>query len=418
MKISDLRNLLLSALLVILGAVLGYQIRGGQNIFGVSEVVRRLQDVKIINSTPPPENRDVDFSQFWEVWKILERDYLDPEKLDKQKMTWGAIRGLTSSLEDPYTMYLPPTDQKRSEEDLQGSFFGVGIQLGYIDGTLAVQTPIKGSPADKAGVKAKDLILHVEDKARGFDEDTQGWSLVEAVDHIRGDKGSIVTLTLFRKDDPEKKDPFKVDLARGEIIVPSAEVKYIDQNGQRVALITLSRFGERTVGELDTAIRDIQSQQPRISGIILDMRNNPGGFLDGAIDIASEFIKTGPIVTQKGKYATHTFESKGTGRLESYPLVVVVNGGSASASEIVAGALRDRRQAELIGEKTFGKGTVQDALRLEGGAGLHVTIARWLLPGGDWIHKEGIPVQIELKDDEKTPNDEVIDKAVEELTKR
>ncbi len=407
-----LRNLLIAVLLMVLGGMVGYRIKERGGIQGA--VSQPLAQFQLTNTEQPSDFQKVDFSQFWEVWSILERDYLDHEKLQQDKMVYGAIQGMTSSLQDPYTVFLPPVDQKRSEEDLSGSFYGVGIQLGYIDNVLAVQAPLKGSPAERAGVKAKDLILHVKDERKGFDKDTQGWSLSEAVDHIRGDAGTSVILTLLRRD--EKPEPFTVTLERGEIIVPSAELSYIEKKNKKYAHITLSRFGERTDAELAAAIRDIKGQR-KVDGIILDLRNNPGGFLDGAITVASKFIKTGTVVTQKGKYTSRDYSTKGLPELADYPVIVVVNGGSASASEIVAGALRDRRNAKLVGEKTFGKGTVQDALKLDGGAGLHVTIARWLLPKGDWIHDTGIPVTVEVKDDEKTPEDEVINRAVEEIGK-
>jgi carboxyl-terminal processing protease len=423
---SPLRNLLLSIVLVVLGGVLGYrykatELQGAPSLLGrLTQQVQPAQskdDSVAVNTAVPSEHQEIDFSQFWKVWDILERDYLDTQKINHKQMVYGAIKGMTAALDDPYTMYLPPTEQKRSEEDLQGSFFGVGIQLGYVDNTLAVQSPIKGSPAERAGVKAKDLILHVKDEKNKLDEDTQGWTLEHAVDIIRGEKGTVVELTLYRKDDPTHKEPFKVSLERGEIVVPSAELIFKDkpnQPGKKVAVITLSRFGERTTGEMASIVKEIQAEK-NTAGIVLDMRNNPGGYLDGAIDVASLFIKSGAVVTQQGKNSSHTYNSKGPGTLEKYPVVVLVNGGSASAAEIVTGALRDRRQAKLVGEKTFGKGTVQDALKLDGGAGLHVTIARWLLPGGSWIHKEGIPVQVEVKDDMNTEQDEALDRALIEL---
>jgi carboxyl-terminal processing protease len=409
-----IRNLAFASLLLVLGGVIGYRIaeRGGINKIVAEPVIQ----YNLLNTQQPTDYKDVDFAQFWEVWKILEQNYLDPNKLKKDEMVFGAIKGMTSSLGDPYTIYLPPAEEKRTEEDLQGSFFGVGIQLGYVDNFLAVMSPLKGSPAEKAGIKAKDLILHVKDDVKKIDKDTTGWSLNEAVNYIRGDKGSSVTLTLLRRD--EKKEPFTVTLQRDEIIVPSAEFKYIDKDGKKYAHITLSRFGERTLEELNTAIGDIQKQNPKVSGIILDVRNNPGGFLDGAIRIASEFIKSGVIVTQQGKYSKKDYSALGGARLAEYPLVVIMNGGSASASEIVAGALRDQKNALLIGEKSFGKGTVQDALKLDHGAGLHVTIARWLLPKGDWIHEQGIPANVEVKDDPNTSEDEILNKALDEVARK
>lgn len=408
------KQVIISLLLIVLGGVVGYKIRGGETIPGLSPVLNKTGLVKVQNTNQPDQYKNVDFKQFWDVWQILESNYLDREKVVPNEMVNGAIKGMTSSLGDPYTMFLPPDDQKRTEEDLSGSFFGVGIQLGYVDNILAVETPLKGSPAEKAGLKAKDYIIHIKDDKT--DSDTQGWSLSEAVDKIRGEKGTNVTLTIIRRS--EKPEPFTVTLTRDEIIVPSAELTYADlSNGKKAAVITISRFGERTDAELNAAIQDIQKQSPKVFGIIVDMRNNPGGFLDGAVSVGSEFIRDGVIVTQKGRDTSKDYLARGSARLAEYPVEVVVNGGSASAAEIVAGALRDRRGAKLIGEKTFGKGTVQDALRLPNGAGLHVTIAKWILPKGDWIQTTGIPVNVEVKDDDKTPEDEVMLKAQEELLK-
>lgn len=414
-------NFVIGALLLALGAVIGYKTREGALPPVLTQfangALAKFSDAKILNATPPPEYKDVDLSLFWKVWQVLEQDYYDTEKIDRQTMAWGAIKGLASSLDDPYTFFLTPQEQKMSMEDLQGSFFGVGIQLGYVDGILAVQTPIKGSPAALAGLKPKDLIIHVKDAEKKLDEETQGWTLQQAVEKIRGNRGSTVTLTIYRKDDPDHTEPFKVDLKRDEVKVPSVEVKMIDKNGQKYALLDLTKFGEQTEVEFSQAVNTIKNQSPAVSGIILDLRNNPGGYLDRAVDIASDFIKDGLIVTQKGRYASQDYTSKGTGRLSGYKLVVLVNGGSASAAEILAGALHDRLKTTLIGEKTFGKGTVQEPLSLDNGAGLHVTIAHWLLPSGNWIHKEGIPVEVEIKDDPKTDNDEVVDKALEVIAK-
>lgn len=411
---SIVKNIILGILLVILGAAGGYRYREMKGGLGQTGLPSNIQ---ITSTDQPSDFKSISFQQFWEVWKLLAQNYVDPGKLQNDQMVYGAIKGMTAALGDPYTMYLPPTDQKRTQEDLQGSFFGVGIELGFIDSTPAVMSVIKDMPADKAGIKAKDLILHIKDAGKKIDKDTTGENLNDVVTDIRGDKGSEVALTLYRKDDSTKQ-PFVVTLQRGEIIVPSAKVEYQTVNGKKFAHITLSKFGERTQAEMNTAILDILKQSPKVDGIVLDMRNNPGGLLDVAVQEASEFIKSGLIVTQQGRYSNKDYNSLGSGRLANYPLVVVVNGGSASAAEILAGALRDRRDAELIGEKTFGKGTVQDALQLNNGAGLHVTVAKWLLPKGDWINQTGIPVNVEVKDDINTPIDEVIQKALEELGKK
>ena len=192
-------------------------------------------------------------------------------------------------------------------------------------------------------------------------------------------------------------------------------MEFLDHNGKRVAHIKLSRFGERTNGEWDVIVTEILEERHSINGVILDMRNNPGGFFDGAIDIASEFIEDGIVVSQKDRLLKQNYSTRGKARLKDIPLEVLVNRGSASASEIVAGAVRDRLGAKLIGENTFGKGTVQDRRILSNGGGLHVTVAKWLLPAGEWIHEEGIPVDIEVEYNSDTPEDEQLLRAIEEI---
>jgi carboxyl-terminal processing protease len=206
-----------------------------------------------------------------------------------------------------------------------------------------------------------------------------------------------------------------VTLQRGEIVVKSAQVEFVEHRGRRVAHIKLSRFGERTNGEWDQVVNQVMAERQRIDGIVLDMRNNPGGYFDGAIEVASEFIDKGTVVSQKGKFTSQDFSVRGRPRLLNIPVEVLVNRGSASASEIVAGALRDRLGSKLIGEQTFGKGTVQDRRELSNGGGVHITVSRWMLPGGDWIHDEGIPVDIEVVDDPESELDEALLRAIEEF---
>lgn len=367
---------------------------------------------KLVNAVTPQNRQDVDFDVFWEVWNLLERDYVYQEKIDATKMVDGAIAGLTSSLEDPYTMYLPKQANERSGQDLAGSFYGVGIELGYVDGILAAVSPLEGSPAIAAGVQAGDLIINVRDEAKSVDADSSQWSLTQAVETIRGPKGAPVTLTLLREG---VEGPFDVTILRDEIIVESVTLEFVEHAGKRVAHLKLSRFGERTSNEWDQAVAQILSDTGKIDGIILDMRNNPGGFFDGAINIASEFIESGVVVTQKDRLLKQDYDARGRARLAKYPIEVLVNKGSASASEIVAGALRDRLGAKLIGTQTFGKGTVQDRRELSNGAGIHITVARWMLPGGDWIHEEGIPVDIEVEFNPETEADDQLLKAIEVL---
>lgn len=409
-------------LLLWLGVVLGVRYaRTGKLIFGLEKIAAIRSSLTVGLSKPSeqligtavPSDKKVSFDTFWEVWNHLEREYLEPDKLNAQEMVNGAISGMTASLGDPYTTYLPPVDNQRSGEDLAGMFYGVGIELGYIDGTLAVIAPVKGSPAERAGVLAGDLILHAKDEKKGLDEDTNGWSLDQAVNNIRGGKGEPISLTLFRQTNGS--EPFVVELVREEIVVESAQMDFVEFGGRRAAHIKLSRFGERTQDEWNDIVSRILAQKDTVDGVILDMRNNPGGYFDTSVDLAGDFFRTGVVVSQKGRAETRSFSARGQGRLSGIPVVVLVNRGSASASEILAGALRDNIGAKLVGDKTFGKGTVQDRLELSNGGGLHVTIGQWLMPKGESIQKTGLTVDVEVQDNPDTTEDEVLHKGIEQL---
>lgn len=361
----------------------------------------------------PAGKENLDFSLFWDVWQRLEKSYLHKEALVPQKMFWGAIKGMVASLEDPYTAFLPPEENKQTKEDLNGEFGGVGIQLGYKDGRLAVIAPLKGTPADKAGIKAGDLILKIEDK------ETEGISLPEAVKQIRGPEGTKVKLTLLHENEDQ---PYEVTITRAKILVPSVELEFVkDGEGKEIAYLKLSRFGDKTNEEWLKAVGEIISKcqgekDLKCQGMILDLRNNPGGYLSGAVFIASEFLEKGVVVQQEeASGIRETFSVNRRGKLTKINLVVLVNEGSASASEIVAGALQDYGRAKIVGVKTFGKGTIQEAQDLAEGAGLHITTARWLLPKGRSIEKDGIMPDIEVKDDLKTELDEQLEKAMQLL---
>jgi len=353
----------------------------------------------------------IDTTSMNDVLERLKKSYLKTEDIDAKKLMYGAAEGMTKSLGDPYTNFFPPVNNSRSKEDLSGEFGGVGIQLGFVDKTLAVMTPLKDTPAMKAGVKAGDLILKIVDKKNNVDKDTSGITLDEAVNLIRGEKGTEVTLTMFREGDKQSNE---VVLVRDIINVPSTEIEWID-NG-KVAVISVNRFGEQTLTEWNKIVAEIKSKNA--SGVILDLRNNPGGYLQRAVDLGSEFISSGVIVKQRDRLNTEVLSVDRVGKLIGMPLVVLINRGSASASEILAGALRERIGIKLVGEKSFGKGTVQEAQDLPDGSGLHVTVAEWLLPSGANIHGNGLEpdVLVEYVYDEKNPEaDNQMDKALEVL---
>lgn len=383
---------------VILSAGAGYW-------FGIHQVKVRLSAIpKVqIERTLPADKVGLDFSLFWEVWDRLSASYLDKSALDQSKMVYGAISGMVSSLGDPYTVFLPPSANKQTKEDLNGAFDGIGIQLGYKNERLAVVAPLSGMPAEKVGIKAGDYILKIGDK------DTANILLPEAVDIIRGPKGTSIKLTLQHQGEDKS---YEVTVSRTTIVIPSVEVKFIDNVGQ----LKLSRFGDRTPEEWEKAVDQIVNK-PGVKGVILDLRNNPGGYLSGAVYIGSEFINSGIVVQQEDASGNReTFSVNRKGRLTQIPLVVLVNQGSASASEIVAGALQER-QTKIVGETTFGKGTIQEAQDLGGNsgsgeAGLHITTSRWLLPSGQSIDKKGIKPDIEVKDDPATEKDEQLEAAL------
>jgi len=348
-------------------------------------------------SNASSQGNELNLSMMWKVKQELENKYLDKTKIDNKKMEYGAIEGMVSSLDDPYTVYLPPDQNKSANEDLAGTFGGVGISLGFKDKTLAVMTPLPKTPAANAGVLAGDLILKITDKKNNIDKDTTGIGLDEAVKLIRGEIGTEVTLKLYREG---SKEAFDVTLKRDNIIVPSLEMEWITRNGKKMAWVKLYKFSDLIYKEWpETVAKIIKEKDANYGGIILDLRNNPGGFLQASVLVASDFIKSGVIVTQESsngpgeKYNV----DKSRNLLLDDKLVVLVNGGSASASEILAGALKEYGRAKLVGEKTFGKGTVQAPENYEDGSGLHITIAKWMLPNGKNIHKEGVNPDVEEK---------------------
>jgi len=419
LTLKQIRKVIIGLILLVLVGGIGYKL-GEQK--ARLETVSSFPLVRVERTLPAEKEGKVDFSLFWEVWDKLEISYLERKNIDYKKMVYGAISGMVASLGDPYTVFLPPTENNDAKSDLRGDFEGVGIQIDYNkDQKISVVAPLSGTPAEAAGLKAGDIILRIVDEEQKVDKDTTGISLPEAVKLIRGPKGSKVKLTIQREG---IEKPFEVVLKRETIVVKSVEVKFDEKNGKKIAILKLSRFGERTDQEWEEAVDLINAKcnppagGAKCAGVILDLRNNPGGFLQGSVFIGSEFLVKGVIVQQdKGTDGKEIYEVNRSGKLLKEDLVVLVNGGSASASEIVAGALQETKRARLVGEKTFGKGTVQEAEDLPGGAGLHVTVARWLLPSGKSIDKEGVKPDVEVKNDEENPTEDLqLQKAIELLT--
>jgi carboxyl-terminal processing protease len=348
---------------------------------------------------------DVNFNLFWEVWDRLKEDYVDREELSDKELFYGAIRGMVTAAGDPYTSYMDPKLTQDFENDLEGKFEGIGAEISIRKDILTIVAPLDDSPAQKAGVKAGDMIISIDG------ESTLGMTIDEAVRKIRGPKGEIVTLTIAREGLHELKD---IEIIRNVIVLKSVKTEVLENN---IFLIELSNFNGETKNAFEKAIKEILVKNPR--GIILDLRNNPGGYLETSVDIASEWVNNGVIVSeQDNSGAKIDYTAKGRAKLADYPTVVLVNGGSASASEIVAGALKYHEKAIIVGEKTFGKGSVQALRSFSDGSSLKVTIAKWLTPDGISIKDNGIEPDIEIEytlEDFEADRDPQMEKAIEIL---
>lgn len=386
--------------------LLGLSFAGG-TYYGYENRPTVEKVLNVLGQNPPPQFQEADLSIFWDVWSRLEQRYVDRAKIDRNDLIFGATAGLAHSLKDPYTEFLRPVETKQFQEDIKGSFSGIGAEIGIRKGTLTIIAPLKDSPAERAGLKAGDKILKVDDTT------TADLTLDESVRLIRGPKGTEVRLTVIR-DSFDKTKEFKIirDTIRIQILTT-------EKKPDGIFVIKLHSFTENSGFEFRKAVQeylDSNSQK-----LILDLRNNPGGFLVMAVDIASWFLPAGETVA-KERFADgseEVYRSSGYKFLENVPLVVLVNEGSASASEIVAGALRDIRGAKLVGTKTFGKGSVQEVMPLTGGASLKVTIAKWLTPKGVEINGTGLEpdVKVELpKDEDQDPKkDLILEKGIEIL---
>lgn len=392
-------------LLVVFGFIAGgcgywFGSQGYRAIQGVNGSLSIVRDL-------PPDKAALDFSLFWQVWDKVHESYYDGSKLDTSTLVYGAIEGMVRAVGDPYTVFLPPQENKVVQEDLQGSFDGVGIQIGFKGTQLAVVAPLPDTPAALAGVRAGDFILGITDEQKQIDMGTVGISLPEAVQAIRGPRGSVVTLTLGRDS---LEEPLVVDIVRENIDVPSVTMELVGEN-QKIAHVRLLKFAGETESEWNSTVSQLQAGN--IEKVILDLRDNPGGYLDGAVDIASDFLSKGVVVIEDSGDGNKV-ESRVSrpARLAGVDLVVLVNSGSASASEIVAGALKDNNRAQIIGVNTFGKGTIQEPQQVGQGSGLHVTIARWLTPSGFWVNEGGLVPNIVIEDDPETSQDEQLQEAI------
>ncbi len=412
-KYAIFKKIAIAALIIILMAV---SFGAGMYITRRSETVKQIADKETIflgkvlgkyGEAPQGKlSRDVDFNLFWEVWDMLEERYVDREKLNEKEMFYGAIGGMVSSLEDPYTVFMNPAVAQEFEQDLAGTFEGIGAEIGIRNDILTIIAPLADMPAEKAGLRAGDKVYAING------ESTAGITVDEAVNKIRGPHGTEVNLTISRDGMEEAKD---ISITRGVITVKSVKAELRDD---KIFVVQISNFNDDTLDLFDKAIQEIIAKNPK--AVILDLRNNPGGYLDTAIEVASEWVEDGVVVSEKfSEEKKDEYLARGRARLKDYNTVVLINQGSASASEIVAGALQDYNKAVVVGKQTFGKGSVQVLENLPDGSSVKITVAKWLTPNGNCINETGITPDVEVdltEEDYNADKDPQMEKAIEILS--
>jgi carboxyl-terminal processing protease len=328
---------------------------------------------------------------FSDVLYIIQKDYVEEPKVDK--LVEGAINGMLNTL-DPHSSYMPPDAYKEMQVETQGKFGGLGIEIAIKDDVLTIVAPIEDTPAYQAGIKAGDQILKIDDVL------TKNITIFDAVKKLRGKEGTKVTLTVMREGFQQPKE---FTITRATIQIKSVKSKIVDE---KIGYIRITQFQEQTTRDFHKALTELESKVPSLQGLILDLRNNPGGLLDSAVGVSDEFIDSGLIVYTQGRFEEQRmeFKAKNNALKHHYPMIVLVNAGSASGSEIVAGALQDYGLAVLLGTRTFGKGSVQTVIPLDNGGGLRLTTAKYFTPKGRSIHAKGIEPDVVVE--EKTETDE------------
>ena len=355
--------------------------------------------------------KEFNFGLFWETWDNLHTKYVDKSKLNDENLLYGAISGMVKGANDPYTVFFPPQESKSFKQDVGGSFGGIGAEIGKRNGFLVIIAPLEDTPAKRVGLQAGDKILKINGEV------TDDLTVEKAVSKIRGEVGTKVTLTILRGNDGTKSKDITIE--RAIIKIPITKLEALKDN--KIAHLSFYSFTSTAPFEFQQASAKILATTG-YKGIILDLRNNPGGFLEVAVDIAGWFLNTGDLVAVEdfGNDKKTEFRASGLGALKNYPIVILVNQGTASAAEILAGALRDNRNIKLIGEKTFGKGSVQELVNLKGESSLKVTVAKWLTPKKHSISESGLEPDYKVtptEDDISKGQDPQLDKAVEVLEK-
>jgi carboxyl-terminal processing protease len=391
MPMSNPSKIVTYALVPLFTLLIGWQIGIQAQQQSVIDLQKQLENVYGGESQSgamltDPE-READITLMWTVWRILQARYIEPDAMNTQKMIDGAIGGLVAAIGDPYTMYMTPVQNTNFRDALSGHLEGIGAELSQEQGAITVVSPLKGSPAQRAGLLPKDVIVEVDGK------DISGQNLNDVVSKIRGARGTKVTLTVVREG---ANDFLHFTIVRESITVPSTEYEVKKTGSGSVGYLAINQFGDETMNEVRTILKDVKPAE--LKGLIIDLRYNGGGYLDGAVDLVSMFVKEGRVVTVAGRDG----ESQGhfvSGEtiLPDIPLVILQNEASASASEITAGALQDNKRATIVGTVSFGKGTVQEVVELPGGSSLKVTIAHWLTPSGINLSKQGVKPDLEVE---------------------
>lgn len=349
--------------------------------------------------------KNTDLDLFFSVWNTLKDKSIYAKNVKDEDMIYGAIEGLAASLGDPYTQFMPPQKAKEFNESISGSFDGIGAEVGIKEQILTIIAPLKDSPAQIAGIRSGDKIISIDGIS------TADMNIDNAISKIRGKKGTVVDLEIYRAGEKETRN---IKVTRDTIVVPTIKTEIKDG----VFIIHIYTFGEKVKTEFANAVKEYNKSN--LPYLIIDLRDDPGGYLDAAVDISSYFVPKGKTIVSEdfvknSKKQVHV--SYGYNDLKNKSnVVVLIDGGSASASEIVAGALRDNKIAKLVGVKSFGKGSVQELLPMKNGTNLKITIAKWLTPNGDAIDKNGIKPDIEVKriyDDKNPKLDNQLDKAIE-----
>ncbi len=335
-------------------------------IIGYSASDQKAPQADPIGNQPA---ESLELENYWKVWERVNEKYVDAADVDPEKAVYGSIKGLVKSLDDPYSSYMTPAEAEIFETGLNNELQGIGAELTMEDGLLTVVSPLKNSPAERAGIQPQDIIIRIDG------EDATDYEFIEAIQKIRGDAGTKVDLTIYRDG---HDDPFEFTITRDEINLDSVTHESLEDD---IYYIAINQFSDDTEKEFFNAVKEVLLASPK--GLILDLRYNGGGYLDSSVQILGEFVEEGEvgvIVEATAAKEREVLKTTGSSRLKDIPLVVLVNKGSASASEILAGALQDHERAILIGVQTFGKGTVQEVQDLEDGSSLRLTIAKWYTP--------------------------------------